>query len=220
MHQLVSPCSSTVRSLQHSVHLELSVDLYTRHYKVTPSLNSWAQAYNQSCTYIRQCTRLSLVRVMGFRMFGIKALPKTSLIVHCTLRRTIQWNFNYNTEFWIYHLHNICISLGLGLIIGCLQCSSSAHDMAIRNAVWYIGFILISSTYERTPFCLACFDRKSIVIPPLNEVEGGYTGFTLSVCPSVSRIVCTLYILQYSPDAFHNFIFTHLIKQLQWVCRV
>ena len=37
----------------------------------------------------------------------------------------------------------------------------------------------------------------------LYEVEGGYTGFTLSVCPSVDRIVSALYLLQYSPDPFH-----------------
>ena len=34
-------------------------------------------------------------------------------------------------------------------------------------------------------------------------VEGGYSGFTLSVCPSVDRIVSALYLLQYSLDPFH-----------------
>ena len=29
-----------------------------------------------------------------------------------------------------------------------------------------------------------------MIIPPPNEVEGGYTGFTLSVCPSVRPSVC------------------------------
>ena len=59
------------------------------------------------------------------------------------------------------------------------------------------------------------------IIDPLNEVEGGgvgggvYTGFTLSVCPSVDKIVSALYLQQYSPD-----LFTHLIKQLQKACRV
>ena len=36
-----------------------------------------------------------------------------------------------------------------------------------------------------------------------NEVEGGYTCFTFSVCPSVDRIVSTLYLQQYTPDPFH-----------------
>ena len=36
-----------------------------------------------------------------------------------------------------------------------------------------------------------------------NEVERGYTGFILSVCPSVDRIVSALYLQQYSWDPFH-----------------
>ena len=43
--------------------------------------------------------------------------------------------------------------------------------------------------------------------PMLNEVERGYTGFTLSVRPSVhpsvDRIVSAVYLLQYLPDPFH-----------------
>ena len=41
-----------------------------------------------------------------------------------------------------------------------------------------------------------------VFIPPrFNAVE--YTGFTLSVCPSVDRIVSALYLQQYSLDPFH-----------------
>ena len=39
--------------------------------------------------------------------------------------------------------------------------------------------------------------------PRFNEVEKGYTGFTLSVRPSVDRIVSALYLQQYSADPFH-----------------
>ena len=47
--------------------------------------------------------------------------------------------------------------------------------------------------------------------PHFNEVERGYTGFTLSICPShnlpiypsVNRIKSVLYLQQYSPDPFH-----------------
>ena len=42
-----------------------------------------------------------------------------------------------------------------------------------------------------------------LIIPPLNEVEGGYTVFTLSICPSVDRILSGLYLLQYSLDPFN-----------------
>ena len=31
---------------------------------------------------------------------------------------------------------------------------------------------------------------STVIIPPPNEVGGGYTGFTLSVCPSVCLSVC------------------------------
>ena len=34
-------------------------------------------------------------------------------------------------------------------------------------------------------------------------LKGGYTGITLSVCPSVDRIVSALYLQQYSSDPFH-----------------
>ena len=59
-----------------------------------------------------------------------------------------------------------------------------------------------------------------LIIPPLNEVEGGYTGFTLSVRLSVRlwTKVFLLYIL-YNSRRIH-FMFTHLIKQLQKVYRV
>ena len=43
-----------------------------------------------------------------------------------------------------------------------------------------------------------------IIIPPAStKLIGGYTGITLSVCPSVDRIVSALYLQQYSSDPFH-----------------
>ena len=43
-----------------------------------------------------------------------------------------------------------------------------------------------------------------VVIPPAStKLKGGYTGITLSVCPSVDRIVSALYLQQYSSDPFH-----------------
>ena len=42
------------------------------------------------------------------------------------------------------------------------------------------------------------------IIPPAStKLIGGYTGITLSVCPSVDRIVSALYLQQYSSDPFH-----------------
>ena len=45
--------------------------------------------------------------------------------------------------------------------------------------------------------------KLKFLYPHFNEVERGYTGFTLSVCPSVDRIVSALYLQQYSLDPFH-----------------
>ena len=43
-----------------------------------------------------------------------------------------------------------------------------------------------------------------VIIPPAStKLIGGYTGITLSVCPSVDRIVSALYLQQFSPDPFH-----------------
>ena len=43
-----------------------------------------------------------------------------------------------------------------------------------------------------------------LIIPPAStKLIGGYTGITLSVCPSVDRIVSALYLQQYSSDPFH-----------------
>ena len=42
------------------------------------------------------------------------------------------------------------------------------------------------------------------IIPPAStKLKGGYTGFTLSVCPSVDRMVSALYLQQYSLNPFH-----------------
>ena len=65
---------------------------------------------------------------------------------------------------------------------------------------------------------------EMIIMPPHNEVVEGNIGFTLSIRPSVrpsvrpSRIPCSLHSA-YSSGWIH-FIFIHLIKQLQEVCRV
>ena len=51
------------------------------------------------------------------------------------------------------------------------------------------------------------------------KLLGGYIGFTPSVCPSrvrpASRPICSAY-----SSGWIHFIFTHLIMQLQKVCRV
>ena len=68
------------------------------------------------------------------------------------------------------------------------------------SIVWVImGQQVVSSERKRS----SC----SSYIPRFNEIERGYTGFTLSVCPSVhpsvDRIVSALYLQQYSWVPFH-----------------
>ena len=48
-------------------------------------------------------------------------------------------------------------------------------------------------------FQMLCYNYT----PPFNEVEKVYNGITLSVCPSVERIVSALYLQQYSWDPFY-----------------
>ena len=45
---------------------------------------------------------------------------------------------------------------------------------------------------------------KFVILPSAStKLKGEYTGFTLSVCPSVDRIESALYLQQYSSDPFH-----------------
>ena len=46
-------------------------------------------------------------------------------------------------------------------------------------------------------------NNKLIIPPASTKLKGGYTGITLSLCPSVDRIVSALYLQQYSSDPFH-----------------
>ena len=47
-------------------------------------------------------------------------------------------------------------------------------------------------------------ESNYVIIPPAStKLKGGYTGFTLPVCPSVDRIVSALYLQQYSSNPFH-----------------
>ena len=56
-----------------------------------------------------------------------------------------------------------------------------------------------------------------VIHPTSTKLKGGYAGFTLSVCPSVDRVLSALYLQQYWLDSSD---FAHLIKQFQKVCWV
>ena len=65
----------------------------------------------------------------------------------------------------------------------------------------------LQNTHNNHP--IACPDKcqcflKLIFIPSAStKLKGGYTGFILSVCPSVDRIMSVLYLQQYSSYPFH-----------------
>ena len=56
-----------------------------------------------------------------------------------------------------------------------------------------------------TTLSFQCNNGTSLFIPTAStKLKGGYTGFTLSICLSVDRIVSALYLQQYSFDTFHT----------------
>ena len=66
----------------------------------------------------------------------------------------------------------------------------------------YIILNLIS--WGREGLSTAMWVIMRMIIPPAStKLKGGYTGFTLSVCPSMDRIVSALYFQQYWSDPFH-----------------
>ena len=83
--------------------------------------------------------------------------------------------------------------------------------------VWYI-----LETADSSLVWLSHCARENwmwLLYTSFNKIEGGYTGFTLSVCPSICPSIC-LSVHLCLLCIFHNtcwihFIFTHLIKQRQ-----
>ena len=84
---------------------------------------------------------------------------------------------------------------------------SGKNDPMFQRLVWRVLYS------ARIQWLLISDLWISFIIPPAStKLQGGYTGFTLSVFPSVDRI--------FNNAHWIHFIFAHLIKQLQMVCRV
>ena len=79
------------------------------------------------------------------------------------------------------------------------------YHLMFVSRVWPTLQIMINTLRPRQNDCLFADDIfKHIFIPPAStKLKGGYTGITLSVCPSVDKIVSALYLQQYSSDPFH-----------------
>ena len=71
-------------------------------------------------------------------------------------------------------------------------------------------------------FCyFPCYEVDLIIMPPAStKLKGGYTGITLSVCPSVRLWTESFPLCIFNNTHGIHFIFAHLIKQLQKVCQV
>ena len=55
-----------------------------------------------SVAYMHHWSGSALVQIMACRLFGVKPLSKPmQVIVNCTLRKKLQWNFNRNTKLFI-----------------------------------------------------------------------------------------------------------------------
>ena len=66
-----------------------------------------------------------------------------------------------------------------------------------------------------------CISKLTIILPPAStKLKGGYTGITLSVCPSVRLWTESCPLCIFNNTHRIHFIFAHLIKQLQKVCHV
>ena len=70
-------------------------------------------------------------------------------------------------------------------------------------------------------FKIRFYFQMLLIIPPAStKLKGGYTGITLSVCPSVRLWTESCPLCNFNNTHRIHFIFAHLIRQLKKVCRV
>ena len=90
---------------------------------------------------------------------------------------------------------------------------SGANELTHWGRVTYICIIKLT--------IIGSDNGLSPIIPPAStKLKGGYTGITLSVCPSVRLWTESCSLCIFNNTHRIHFIFAHLIKQLQKVCRV
>ena len=89
-----------------------------------------------------------------------------------------------------------------------------------RHRAHYDVTVMVLVIVDPRRFILGSGSSYLIIPSASTKLKGGYTGFTMSVCPSVRLWTesCPLCIFK-NTHRIH-FIFAHLIKQLQKVCRV
>ena len=94
----------------------------------------------------------------------------------------------------------------------------------VHSSCWWL--LLVWLWYVFVLYNIISMDKNlniniPIIIPPTStKLKGGYTGITLSVCPSVRLWTESCPLCIFNNTHWIHFIYAHLIKQLQKVCRV
>ena len=97
------------------------------------------------------------------------------------------------SNWWLFYSRFVCSIKAL-------------NSMEQINNAWVIVIFSLAKIIAKSPHW---WQKKpshsnSDIIILITNLKGGYTGFTLSVCPSVDIIVSALYLQQYSWDPYHN----------------
>ena len=102
----------------------------------------------------------------------------------------------------------LCNIYSSGWILYILATIDLYHERVCRTqgplTLTYIFKVIRPWLRKLCPLCSIYSSGWILFIPHAStKLKRGYTGFTLSVCPSVDRIVSALYLQQYSSDPFH-----------------
>ena len=138
---------------------------------------------------------------------------------------------NYTTVIW-YHICAVCNVCGLrsswfestGVCILHLLVAPPCRNWWCSNKNSCKSFVPVckkDTRHKESQLILEPPNCVIIIIPPAStKLKGGYTGITLSVCPSVRLWTESCPLCIFNNTHRIHFIFAHLIKQLQKVCRV
>ena len=138
--------------------------------------------------------------------------PIRGLVPFYDENRPIQYgNWNMFIFLWFYCGHKYTWHFW--------NIHDSWHDFYYPHCTFLWGHMTLPQ--QNTSFSDFQTITVKIIIPPAStKLKGGYTGITLSVCPSVRLWTESCPLCIFNNTHRIHFIFAHLIKQLQKVCRV
>ena len=148
--------------------------------------------------------------INGFSLKKIFSIYRSSLFVYYSNHGQKTYIIMYELEWWTVYAIT-CV------IFWCLYINTKITlEWAHKHFAMTVHTLIIPPASTKLEG-----GYTGIIIPPAStKLKGGYTGITLSVCPSVRLWTesCPLCIVN-NTHRIH-FIFAHLMKQLQKVCRV